>query len=140
MPNKRSAIFPAEISCLGEVIRFVDGWSEEIRLANRRCYSLRLIVDELVSNICRHGSVPEGATVTLTLFQTDETIVLEIRDSGVPFNPLEHTEPDISSPLEERSIGGLGLLLVRRLSQKMFYRREDNQNVQTIVLDNRDDP
>jgi len=140
MFKQRSATFPAELGCLSDVVRFVDDWCEKICLEDKRGHSLRLIVDELVSNICCHGSVSADGTITLTLFKADDTIVLEIQDSGVPFNPLEHEEPDLSPPLEKRSIGGLGLLLVRRLSKKMIYRREDGQNVLTVILDNRNDP
>ena len=140
MSKPRSAVFPVELSRLSDVIHFVDVWSGDICLESSRCYSLRLIVDELVSNICRYGSVPAGGTMTLTLFQVGETITFEIRDSGVPFNPLDVEEPDVSCSLEERSIGGLGLLLVRRLSKEITYRHEDGQNILTVVLDNRDDP
>ena len=125
----------AELARLSDMIRFVDVWCEEVHVPHRHCHSLRLIVDELVSNVCRHGAVPSDGTVSLTLMQKDETVAIEIRDAGTPFNLLEHTEPDTALPLRERPDGGMGLLLVRRLSKGLVYRRENGENVLTITLD-----
>lgn len=138
MLNRSSLSFPAELERLPDMIRFIDAWCEEIHLRKDRSHSLRLIVDELVSNICRQSLLQPNVSIVLTLFRSEDTVTLEIQDSGVPFNPSEHKEPDTSLPLEKRPIGGLGLLLVRRLSKAWGYRRENGQNLQTVVLDNRD--
>ncbi len=142
MLNRFSATFSAEVGRISDMIHFIDVWSENAAVSDDLRQSLRLIVDELVSNVCRHGygSMPPDGTITLTLFQSDDTITLEIQDFGVPFNPLEHEEPDTSLPLEERPIGGLGILLVRRLSKEQLYRRDAGKNILTVVLDNRNSP
>jgi anti-sigma regulatory factor (Ser/Thr protein kinase) len=55
-------------------------------------------------------------------------VTVTVEDDGVPFNPLEATEPDLDRPLEERSIGGLGIHLVKNLMDDVEYRREAGRN------------
>ncbi len=47
---------------------------------------------------------------------------------GYPFNPLTRAEPDLNASLDERPVGGLGIFLIRRLTQSVEYRREGNWN------------
>ena len=59
---------------------------------------------------------------------------LTFSDNGVPYDPLETAEPDITLSAEEREIGGLGVLMVKRLTETMEYHREDNRNILKIVI------
>ena len=54
---------------------------------------------------------------------------LIIQDRGIPFNPFQKTPPDLSKPLEEREIGGLGIHLVRQLMDEYEYNRQIDRNV-----------
>ena len=68
---------------------------------------MRLIAEESLTNIVRHVYEPDEdgeIKVMLTLSETE--VRLELRDSGRPFNPLEHPEPDLEAPVEERPVGG----------------------------------
>jgi anti-sigma regulatory factor (Ser/Thr protein kinase) len=55
-------------------------------------------------------------------------MTLSFVDRGEPFNPLEHTGPDITAPLEQRDIGGLGILSVKRATDTMRYDYADGEN------------
>ena len=57
---------------------------------------------------------------------------LVFEDNGIPFNPLEINEPDITKNVEERDIGGLGLFIVQKLATKIDYEYRDNHNILTI--------
>jgi len=70
---------------------------------------------------CWGGSSPQGITLTFVF-----------SDRGRAFNPLEHAEPDISLPLEEREPGGLGLLIVRKTMDTIQYNRENGTNRLTL--------
>jgi anti-sigma regulatory factor (Ser/Thr protein kinase) len=54
-------------------------------------------------------------------------------DEGVPYDPLAKADPDVTLPLEERPIGGLGIFMTKRLMDAVDYRFEDGRNVLTIM-------
>jgi anti-sigma regulatory factor (Ser/Thr protein kinase) len=97
---------------------------------------LKVIVDELVSNLLLHAQAQGGHElfIEVKLDRTTAGLQLCMRDNGQPFNPLEAPAPDVASDLEDRAIGGLGLLLVRQLASSFTYRLEGNSNVLTLEL------
>jgi len=62
----------------------------------------------------------------------NEWVILTITDDGMAFNPLAVEPPDVSLPLDERAIGGLGIHLVRSLFDEVSYRRAVGRNVLTV--------
>ena len=94
-----------------------------------------LVVEEAVINIMLYA-YPEGnGSLTVELWQGDGHLLhLQLKDQGPPFNPLEPRELDLSAPLEERSIGGLGVHLVQSLSDGMSYQRENGSNLLELVF------
>lgn len=134
--NNLHLSFPAEIKKIADVLRTVDNWNIHEGLVERCRLNIKLILDELLSNICHYAGLPNNVCyIELTLCRKDESVVVTIRDSGIPFNPLEKKPPDLMLPLEERPIGGLGIFLVKRISRQVEYRRENNQNVLTAWID-----
>ena len=63
----------------------------------------------------------------------DGRLVVQVTDDDRAFNPMEAPAPDLSLPIEERPIGGLGLYLLRTLSDVMTYERRDRLNCVTLV-------
>ena len=95
---------------------------------------LRLVAEELVTNVAKHAYAPEAAAAMEMRVSTDAGAVsLEFRDSGRPFDPLAQPSPDLDAPLEERPIGGLGLTLLRALVDEATYAREGPVNVLRLV-------
>ena len=58
---------------------------------------------------------------------------MAIDDDGKPFDPTAVPPVDVNVPGDERRIGGLGILYIRRMSDHMAYRREDGKNILTIT-------
>lgn len=100
------------------------------RLSEVDLRTLHLVLDELVSNVIRHGSWAEDSPrIWIRLEIVDvETLHVEVEDSGPPFDPCSAPTPDLDVPLEERSSGGMGLQLVRELTSGMSYRRSAGRN------------
>jgi anti-sigma regulatory factor (Ser/Thr protein kinase) len=91
---------------------------------------LRLVAEEVVTNVAKYGYAPEAAAAMELLVSTgDDAVSLEFRDEGEPFDPLAQPPPDLEAPLEERPVGGLGLTLVRALAEDARYAREGSTNV-----------
>ena len=98
-----------------------DNWPPDL------VFKLNLVLEELGVNIVNYS----GATgeIEISLASDGETVTIEIADNGRPFNPLTELDtPDISAPLGERPIGGLGVHLVRSMMDELSYSREDGMN------------
>ena len=65
---------------------------------------------------------------------------MQIKDHGVPFNIIEHVDPDVTQDAKERPIGGLGIFLSKRSCNNIKYQRKDNENIVTMTLDEEFDP
>lgn len=94
-----------------------------------------LAVEEVFSNIARYAYQPLTGDVTLsvTLASSPSSVTITLRDGGVPYNPLQKPDPDITLPLSERAIGGLGIYLVKRSMDQVTYRYADGQNMLTLI-------
>ena len=92
---------------------------------------LHVMLDEIVSNVVNYS----GATV----FEIDASIAgtdsasLAIADNGKPYDPLAHDDPDTTLDAADRPIGGLGILIVKKMSDAIAYRREGNRNILTFM-------
>ena len=97
---------------------------------------LDLLVEEIFMNIARH-SYPKGAlgvvSVVYTVWEPGE-LGVEFGDRGAAFDPLAVPPPDLSSELDERRAGGLGVFLVKELADSLSYRREEGWNRLTLGI------
>jgi serine/threonine-protein kinase RsbW len=95
--------------------------------------NIHLALEEALSNIIYYGFRDEAKhriEVSLTLSETDITIV--ITDDGIPFDPTSVQLPDLSDPVEERHIGGLGIFLISQVMDSIHYSRNNNLNTLTL--------
>lgn len=61
-------------------------------------------------------------------------MLITIRDHGIPFNPLTLTSPDLETELMERPIGGLGILLIKELTDELSWERKEGKNSLTLIF------
>ena len=114
----------AAIEALGEE----DGWPGDLT------FRVSLVVDELAQNVVDYAYNDTPGDVEVAVTTRDETIVIEIVDEGTPFDPLtEAPAPDLTSPIESRPIGGLGVHFTKTLMDDVEYRRESGKNRLKIV-------
>ena len=98
-------------------------------------FKLRLSIEEAVENVVRYaydggiGWLEAGTS----LDQDSLVLTIELRDAGVPFNPLEKEDPDVTLSADERKIGGLGIFLCKKMMDSIEYRYEDGNNVLTMT-------
>lgn len=93
-----------------------------------------IAIDELFGNIAHYAYDPDvgSATVRVELVKEPLTVVITFIDHGVPYNPLKQDEPDTTLLAEERKIGGLGIYMVKKSMDDIFYEYKDGQNILTI--------
>jgi anti-sigma regulatory factor (Ser/Thr protein kinase) len=91
---------------------------------------MALILEEAVTNVINYAfaDLPPPHMIRVKLDIAIERIVAEVVDNGRAFDPLARPEPDLSRPIEERDPGGLGILLMRRMTDRIEYRRSNGDN------------
>ena len=110
---------------------FVDIQLEKLAIETKTANRLRIVVDEIYTNIRSYS----GASVAKLIMTLENGILtLQFCDNGKRYNPLEAEEPDITASVDERKIGGLGLLMVKKLMDSVTYAYAENQNVLTLTL------
>jgi anti-sigma regulatory factor (Ser/Thr protein kinase) len=104
-------------------------WLTDLNAPAEIQYFANLAIEEFVTNSIKYGYDDEAEhVIEASLSLTGGKLVLTIIDDGRAFNPLDAPEPKFDVPVGERPVGGLGLYLVRQLSNRMEYTREGNQN------------
>ncbi len=99
------------------------------------CADLRLVLDELLSNIIGYGYGRPDGDIEVETRMLPDRVHLTVRDWSHPFNPLEQPEPDLSGDPDDRPVGGLGIHLVRQLMDRVEYSHDGARN--QLVLERR---
>ncbi|MGH7825124.1 MAG: ATP-binding SpoIIE family protein phosphatase [Candidatus Binatia bacterium] len=108
-------------------------FSQRHGLAPRVVHDLNLALEEILTNIISYGYTDNREhEIKVRLSAQTGEVTAEVEDDGQRFNPLEAPEPDTEKPLEERTIGGLGIHLVRKLMDGLEYKRQGDRNLLTM--------
>ena len=119
----------ARVEHLNQAVAFVDERAEQCGLEPKKKFGALLALEEAFVNICRYAYPQGEGDVVLTCGSDGELFVLELSDTGAPFDLLSLPEPDLTLDIMERKIGGLGVHFIRKLSDSVSYRREQNRNI-----------
>jgi serine/threonine-protein kinase RsbW len=123
----------ADVREIERLNRLVRQFGELHDVPSRTLYAVNLALDELVTNAVLYGfDDPAGQEVLVKIATAGSELIASVCDGGRQFNPLDVKPPDLSAPLEDRELGGLGVHLVRSLMDHVSYVREGNQNVLTV--------
>jgi len=105
---------------------------QDLSLAVAR--EMRLVAEESMTNVLRHAYRPEeDGSVEIALRVRAGEVRLVVRDRGRAFNPLERASPPLDLPVEERPLGGLGIHLIKALTDEQLYTREGEDNVLVLI-------
>lgn len=110
-----------------------DEFCLSAKVPNVAKWRFQLALDELLSNIVRHGYAGAEGKITLTFAQTGDEVSISILDSARPFDPRKAPAPDTTSPLESRRPGGLGVFLAESLLDELSYERRGDKNHVTLT-------
>jgi serine/threonine-protein kinase RsbW len=123
-----------DLAALAEIAERVERFGADERLPAAVVNALNVALDEAVSNAINHG-YDGGARgeIAVRLRRRPDSVLVEVEDDGRPFDPLQAPPPDLTSPLAERPIGGLGVHLIRNLMDEVAYARVDGRNILKLV-------
>ena len=127
----------AAVRSIPEVTEWVDAELDKLLCPLRVRMQIDIALDEILSNIAYYAYAPGTGEMTVALEAAGDGdgVRLEFTDRGRPYNPLKNAAPDITLPAEERSEGGLGILLVRKTMDEVRYEYRDGMNVLTVRKD-----
>ena len=94
--------------------------------------ALHVILDEICSNIVKHSGA-SGFEVDFEMLAEPGGVKLMFVDDGSPYDPLSHEDPDTALPAAERPIGGLGIMMVKKMTDSIKYERKHDRNFLTVV-------
>lgn len=124
----------AKVENLALVTDFVEGCADRFALDAKKKFGALVAVEEAFVNICSYAYPVGEGMAELACGADDDAFVLEIADQGGPFDVLSLPDPDTTSAIMDREIGGLGVHFIRKLSDDVSYRREDGRNILRMVF------
>ena len=102
-------------------------------LSDKSILRINVCLDELFTNIVSYGFEDDSEhVIKFAVRVEDNLLIIEIEDDGTPFNPLEKIDPDFPANVESAKIGGLGILIIRKLIDSIGYERKHGKNRLTM--------
>jgi len=119
----------SELRELDKVRQFLKKNLVGLGLNEEDAYKVELSLVEMCSNIMRYAYPRDKGEIVLSVWHEEGKFYLEVRDSGVPFDPRQVKRPTLEEMISREQMGGLGIFLARKLMDGFLYWREDDQNV-----------
>jgi serine/threonine-protein kinase RsbW len=123
----------ADVSNLAAVRQFVREQGAQAGANQEAIDDLVSAVDESVTNSIVHGYAGAAGWVEVEIDLVERSLIVHLRDQARPFDPTSMPDPDVTLPLEERPFHGMGIYLVRQLTDSVAYRHSDNGNELTLT-------
>ena len=138
--------FTAHVESLPAVIDFVTAHASKAGLSPEKVYKIQLAIEEAVVNICHYAYLEEASVnlvnypyrsrgeFTIKAKQEKSDFVVEVMDEGLAFNPLAVAPPEPKERIEDQSLKGIGIHLIRRVTDEVRYSRTADKNVLTLIM------
>ena len=126
--------FEAKLNNIPAVTRFVNDELEKAGCPLKAKMQLDVVVDELFCNIATYAYEPGTGSARVRVDTESEpgSAIITFTDKGIPFDPLQAEDPDVSLPADKRDVGGLGIFLVKKTMDGMSYEYRDGENIVTV--------
>ena len=124
----------ALVENITQVTEFIDARLEELDCPLKAQMQIDVAVDELFGNIAQYAYEQETGTITVRVEVVEDplSVVITFIDQGIPYDPLQKQDPDITLSAEEREIGGLGIFIVKKTMDEVLYEYKEGQNILKI--------
>ena len=124
---------PAQTEQLPRVMEYLDGVLEQADCPMKAQMQIELAVVELFTNIAHYAYGDGDGSAEISVSVSGGVATITLTDSGVPYNPLEKDDPDVTLSAEDRQVGGLGIFLVKKNMDAVDYAYQDGHNRLTIT-------
>lgn len=132
--NQFEIEIPAVVEKLPEVKTLIERGLRGTGCSNGTLKQIHVAAEEVFVNIALYAYAPGTGTAVIRMELTEAplTAVITFTDRGIPYNPLENEDPEITLSVNQRKIGGLGIFLTKATMDSVEYARRDGQNILTI--------
>ena len=128
MPPVETLSVPGTLRGVRQAVDAFERFGHGQALAAESVWPFLVALDEILSNIVRHGQAGPDRPIDLRFSCDAGVIEVEVIDASVPFDPLSAPAPDTAGLLDERRPGGLGVALARQLMDGARYERRGHRN------------
>ena len=132
----RRGFFPVQVALTNQppekrkALTVLEQFARDHQLPEKVLQAADLALEEHLTNVMKYGfDDSQVHEIRVRLELVGGQFQIEVEDDGKPFNPLEHPKPDLSVPLEQRPLGGLGIHLIRSFMDELAYRRDGGRNI-----------
>ncbi len=129
-----SIMLPAKLENLERLVKCVSDCAKTQGFDEKKTSEIELATEEAIVNICHYSYPEEPGDVEIDCKLEDGRFVIEIKDSGVPFDMTSFSDPDMGADIAERKIGGLGIFLIKKVMDEVRYRRENDRNILDLIV------
>ena len=132
--HKYSYELKNDLSELETLFKHLNKFGQATGLSEACVTDINICLDELFTNIVSYGYGDDlEHIVRFAMNLDDHMLTLKIEDDGIPFNPLQKKDPEIPDDLIDVRIGGLGIHIVRKLMDDIYYERKHSRNELTLI-------
>ena len=127
--------FPAKTESLSDVLGFVDQKLDSFECPMKIQMAVCVAIEEVFVNVAHYAYGEDQGDMCLGIGFDEEsrTVTFRMTDQGVPFDPLQKPDPDITLSAEEREIGGLGIFIAKKTMDSISYAYENGENILTMI-------
>jgi anti-sigma regulatory factor (Ser/Thr protein kinase) len=125
---------PARLESLEGLVKSATGSALQWGLSGGALFAIELATEEALVNVFKYAYPNGEGKVRLRCMEDVDRFVIEVTDWGVPFDATAQPDSDVTSPLEKRPVGGLGIHLMRIMTDEISYKREDGQNILRLFI------
>lgn len=131
----KELVLEAKVDNLNQVLAFIDEQLEAADCSMKAQMQIDVAVEEIFVNIASYAYVPDTGQAVLRTTINGQPPVFSITfiDEGIPYDPLAKEDPDVTLTADKRQIGGLGIFMVKKSMDSMFYEYKDGKNMLTMT-------
>jgi serine/threonine-protein kinase RsbW len=127
---KLSLEFTNDFDELENLSRNVEYFCKVNGLTRKNAFELNLVIDEVFTNIVSYGfNDKKEHRIKIDLGIINGELTIRVEDDGAPFDPTAAPKTDLSCPIEDRKIGGIGLHLINQIMSRVIYKRVKDKNI-----------
>ena len=124
-----------DVNDVPKMSEWIETLAEEIDIPMDKTFQLNLALEEAVVNVMNYAYPGQkGMPILIEANSEPSRLTLVIDDMGIPYDPTQNEDPDITLSAEERPIGGLGIMLVKQLMDKVSYEYREGHNRLTLEM------
>ena len=115
-------VFEGSLEQLAPIRNFIIQATTDLGCDDKDSFALELAADEAAANAFHHSYQDKPGRVEIELWREDDEMLLQLSYGGTSFDPSRVPQPDLTTPLEQRAAGGLGLYFMRQLMNQIEFK------------------